>query len=103
MFGFVTPTLEACEDFTVKVRVPVKKIEEIDASTTWYDYKRNEDSTNQIAAIEYYTNIIFFQTAAEIAASSAKEALPGEPCVLGYQTFEGIAQTTTSHNQMLYY
>ena len=27
MFGFVTPTLEACEDFTVKVRVPIKKYE----------------------------------------------------------------------------
>lgn len=27
MFGFVTPTLEACEDFTVKVRVPLKRVE----------------------------------------------------------------------------
>ena len=27
MFGFVTPTLEACEDFTVKVRVPIKRVE----------------------------------------------------------------------------
>lgn len=84
MFGFVTPTIEACEDFTVKVRVPIKAIEPID--TNWYDYKRDAASvsTNSVVAIEYYTNIIFFQTAAEIAASSAKEALPGEPCVLGY-------------------
>lgn len=29
MFGFVTPTIEACEDFTVKARVPIKRVEEI--------------------------------------------------------------------------